>query len=134
MIVLFLVVAAIPLPYKVIRENWGQITGLAPGHEVQRRIHDIVGRILTSMPHRNYNLRLTHIGRLLYLHLYIVVPVGDVIVESGVSQDELRSSLYDTVTREFPHLAMDLVITADPLWVERSVGSNSFGQKQSGET
>jgi cation diffusion facilitator family transporter len=121
MIVLFLVLAAIPLPYKVIRENWGQITGVAPGHEVQRRIHDIVRQVLTSIPHRNYNLRLTHIGRLLYLQLYVVVPVGDVTAEGSVSQDQLRSSLYDSVVREFPHLAMDLVITTDPLWVERSI-------------
>ena len=128
MIVLFLVLAAIPLPYKVIRENWGQITGIAPGHEVQSRIHDIVRQVLTSIPHRNYNLRLTRIGRLLYLHLYVVVPVGDVTAEGSVSQDQLRSSLYDAVVREFPDLAMDLVITTDPLWVKRSVGPNSFGQ------
>jgi cation diffusion facilitator family transporter len=121
MIVLFLVLAAIPLPYSVIRENWGQIIGIAPGHEVQRRVHDIVRRVLTSIPHRNYNLRLTHIGRLLYLQLYVVVPVGDVTAEGSVSQDQLRSSLYDSVVKEFPDLAMDLVITTNPLWVERSI-------------
>ena len=120
-IVLFLVLAAIPLPYKVIRENWGQITGIAPRHEVQRRIHDIISQVLTSVPHRNYHLRLTHIGRLLYLQLYVVVPVDDVTAEDSVRQDQLRSSLYDSVVREFPDLAMDLVITTDPLWVERSI-------------
>lgn len=120
-IVLFLVLVAIPLPYSIVRKNWGQITGIAPGHDVQKRVHDIVRQVLISIPHRNYNLRLTHIGRLLYLQLYVVVPVGDVTAEGSVSQDQLRASLYDAVVREFPNLAMDLVITTDPIWVERSI-------------
>ncbi len=121
MIVLFLVLACIPLPYGIIRENWGQIAGIAPGHEIQRKIHTVVRQVLTSIPHRNYTLRLTHMGRLLYLQLYVVVPVGDVAAQSSVSQDQLRASLYDAVIREFPHLAMDLVVTTDPLWVDRSI-------------
>lgn len=43
-------------------------------------------------------------------------------------QDRLRALLHDLLGRHFPNLAMDLIVTADPVWARRAATPASFAE------
>ena len=122
-IMLVIVVIALPQPFKTIRANWRQLLGSAPDRAVQDKVAAVVESALERVPHSQTNLRTTHVGRYLYVHLYVVVPEDAAQPVDVRMHDRIRSRIYDELSSEFRHLALDLGFTTDVRWAISSVPS-----------
>jgi len=121
--VIMLLIAAIaaPQPIRTIRHNWGQLMGRAPDRAVQDRIAELVESVLEHVPHSETHLRTTEVGRYLYIHLYVIVP-EDVDEPIDVRlHDRIRREIFDHLSAEYPHLALDIGFTMDVRWALSSV-------------
>ena len=114
-----LVVLSLPIIFLIVRDNWDQVTGRGPGPALTSPVQAKVDRALESVPNRGRVLRIMRLGRPVYVQLYIVVDPQS--GRSAGAADTFREALYADLRAEFPHLAMDVVFTADPVWAKRAV-------------
>ncbi|MFD2231836.1 cation diffusion facilitator family transporter [Alkalimarinus sediminis] len=119
-LVILLVCGTIPIPLRIIRDNWRQIIGHAPHHETQLETKNCVDSLMSSIPVSHYNLRMSEIGRLLYIQLYLVSDTSMTIAET----DLIRERLYDKLNKQLEDrcssLAVDFIFCTDDQWVKRS--------------
>ena len=120
-LVLLLVAIVIPLPLQTVVQNSLQIVGRKPKNEQSDRIEQIVETVLADVPHQEYHLRHLNMGRLVYVQVYLYVSLQQEDSYEPGEVDGLRSRLYERLHEAFPHLAMDLVVTCDRIWVKRAV-------------
>lgn len=121
-VVIILVVLSLPIPYKIIRENWRQMLGRAPGEAVQEKARAAVERVLGPSEEHDTKIRLDQLGRLTYLQLYVVLK-GQ--VDPDVSRlDGCRMEVHEALKGEFANLALDVIFTRDQRWVGQSVGTS----------
>ena len=113
-----LAIAAIaaPQPIRVIRSNWRQILGRAPERAIQERVATLVDEVLLSVPHSETYLRLTEMGRYLYIHLYVIVPEDTPEPIDTRLHDRIRQRIHDSLVAEYPYLALDVGFTMDRRW------------------
>lgn len=121
MLVLMLVLLVLPLPLQTVIRNSLQIVGKAPDGEQRTQVEDIVAGLLQELPHQAYHVRQMNIGRLRYVQVYLCVSLGQEARYEAGAVDGVRSRLYERLHEVFPHLAMDLVVTCDQVWVQRAV-------------
>lgn len=120
-LVLMMVLLVLPLPLQTVIKNGGQIMGRAPDEAQRDRVNEIVAQAFQSVPHEEYTIRHTNMGRLVYVQVYLCVTLSQEARYEAGEIDSLRSQLYDQLHQEFPHLAMDLIVTCDRIWVKRAV-------------
>ena len=120
-LVLLLVLIVIPLPLQTVIQNSLQIVGRAPQNEQRDRVEQIVETVFANVPHQDYQLRQMNMGRLVYVQVYLYVSLQQEDSYEPGEVDSVRSRLYEQLHSEFPHLAMDLVVTCDRVWVKRAV-------------
>ena len=121
-----LAIAAIaaPQPIKTIRTNWRQLMGRAPDQEIQDRIVQLIELVLARVPHSETHLRTTEVGRYLYIHLYVIVP-EDIVEPIDVRlHDRIRRELFEQLSSEYSHLALDIGFTMDARWAVSSLPSD----------
>ena len=124
--VIMLAIAAIaaPQPIKTIRTNWRQLMGRAPDQAIQDRIVQLIELVLARVPHSETHLRTTEVGRYLYIHLYVIVP-EDIVEPIDVRlHDRIRRELFEQLSREYSHLALDIGFTMDARWAVSSLPSD----------
>ena len=124
--VIMLAIAAIaaPQPIKTIRTNWRQLMGRAPDRAIQDRILQLIELVLARVPHSETHLRTTEVGRYLYIHLYVIVP-EDIVEPIDVRlHDRIRRELFEQLSREYSHLALDIGFTMDARWAVSSLPSD----------
>ena len=116
--VIMLAIAAIaaPQPVRIIRSNWRQILGRAPEPALRERVAALVDKVLLSVPHAETYLRLTEMGRYLYIHLYVIVPEDAPEPIDTRLHDRIRQRIHDALAAEFPYLALDIGFTMDRRW------------------
>ena len=122
-IMLAIVAIAAPQPIRTIRNNWRQLMGRAPDREVQDRIAALVESVLARVPHSETHLRTTEVGRYLYIHLYVIVPEDAEEPIDVRLHDRIRREVFDLLSGEFSHLALDIGFTMDVRWAMSSVPS-----------
>jgi predicted Co/Zn/Cd cation transporter (cation efflux family) len=61
-------------------------------------------------------LRVTEVGRYLYIHLYVIVPEDTPEPIDTRLHDRIRQRIHDAIAVEFPYLALDIGFTMDPRW------------------
>ena len=122
-IMLAIVAIAAPQPIKTIRANWRQLLGRAPDQAVRQRVSTLIGEVLEAVPHSETYLRLTEVGRYLYIHLYVIVPEHTEQPIDTTLHDDIRRRIYDALATEFPHLALDIGFTMDKQWALNSIPS-----------
>jgi len=124
--VIMLAIAAIaaPQPIKTIRTNWRQLMGRAPDQAIQDRIVQLIELVLARVPHSETHLRTTEVGRYLYIHLYVIVP-EDIVEPIDVRlHDRIRRELFEQLSSEYSHLALDIGFTMDARWAVSSLPSD----------
>jgi predicted Co/Zn/Cd cation transporter (cation efflux family) len=121
-VVIILVVLSLPIPFKIIRENWRQMLGRAPGEGLQEKARAAVARVLEASDDYDTKIRMDELGRLTYLQLYVVIKGS---LDPDVDRlDECRAAVHDVLKDDFDNLALDVIFTRDPRWVGVSVGSS----------
>jgi cation diffusion facilitator family transporter len=132
-VVIILVVLSLPIPFKIIRDNWNQMLGRAPDEALQQKARAAVARVLEASEEYDTKIRMDQLGRLTYLQLYVVVKGSQ---DPDVSRlDRCRAAVYDALKDDFDNLALDVIFTHDPRWIGVSVGTgvvSSGGSNQGG--
>lgn len=120
-VVIVLVVLSLPIPFKIIRDNWNQMLGRAPDESLQEKARAAVAKVLDPSGDYDTKIRMDQLGRLTYLQLYVVIKGSD---DPDVSRlDGCRVAVHDALRDDFDNLALDVVFTRDPRWVGMSVGA-----------
>ncbi|MEL6901334.1 MAG: cation diffusion facilitator family transporter [Cyanobacteria bacterium J06606_4] len=120
-LVLVLVMFVLPLPLQTVVQNGLQIMGRSPDESQRSQVESIVKSALEEVPHQEYHIRQTNMGRLVYVQVYLCVSLSQEESYQAGEVDRVRSLIYEPLNQVFPHLAMDLVMTCDPIWVDRAV-------------
>ncbi len=128
-VVIILVVLSLPIPFKIIRDNWNQMLGRAPDEALQQKARAAVARVLDDSQEYDTKIRMDQLGRLTYLQLYVVIKGS---LDPDVSLvDGCREEVHDALRGEFDNLALDVIFTRDPRWVAASVGSGVVSSEHS---
>jgi predicted Co/Zn/Cd cation transporter (cation efflux family) len=128
-VVIILVILSLPIPFTIIRDNWRQMLGRAPGESVQKKAEAAVQKILGPSEAYDTKIRLDQLGRLTYLQLYVVIKGPE---DPDVGRlDKCRSAVHEALTDDFDNLALDVIFTRDPRWVGISVGHAVVSSEQS---
>jgi len=120
MVVIVLVVLSLPIPLKIIRDNWHQLLGRAPDETLQRRAREAVLKSFGGGKACDPRIRMQQIGRFTYLQIYVLCL--DDTATDVERMDACRRSVHDALAGEFDNLALDVVFTRDPRWVAVSIG------------
>lgn len=121
-VVIILVLLSLPIPFKIIRDNWNQLLGRAPDEALQKLAREAVTKAFDGSMDFDTKLRMQQIGRFTYLQLYVVCTGGEVADIDRL--DACRTAVHDALRDEFDNLALDVIFTHDSRWVGASVGSD----------
>lgn len=117
-LVVLIVVLTLPLPVKVIRDNWSQIVG-ASDPRLTGEVRDAIEPLLQGRGVVQLHVRQGRLGRALYVQLYLVMAAADGM--DLAAQDALRTQLEQALRFTGGSLALDVIFTGESSWVRRSV-------------
>ncbi len=124
-IMLAITAIAAPQPFQTIRENLRQIVGKAPSKDVQGKIAQLVEEAIVDVPHVETHLRIIDVGRYIHLHVYVITSPDTRKIIDTRQHDQIRQRIYDTVSREYRYVSLDVGFTMDPRWALSSVQSET---------
>jgi len=120
-VVLVLSVLSAPIPVRIVRDNWRQLLGRAPGPdllaEAQKRVRRAFGEHAGMTP----RLRALQMGRMVYLQVYVLVDPQ--LPDPALGEiDQIREKIFTEMVRGASDIGLDIIFTRQPRWVGRSVG------------
>lgn len=119
-VLLVLIALMLPIPLKIVKENGMQIIGRFESTETSEQIEALLKAELQDPMFITHKMRYFQLGRTIYIQLYVQMdPNASFSLEDA---DAFRSYLYTRLKSEYDYLAIDVIFTADPVWVSRSVG------------
>ncbi|QYY36909.1 cation diffusion facilitator family transporter [Ruficoccus sp. ZRK36] len=117
LVVAFLSLVVLPVPARIIRDNWAQIVARAPADELVEQINALIAEAAPTDKWPQREVRVQQHGRLITAHIYFIINHGDVR-----EFDALRARLDKTLRKEFPYLALDVSFVGDEHWAYRATG------------
>ena len=114
-IVAVLVILTLPVPYVTIRDNIKQLLLAAPDQQMQIKVNQLLAQELESIPKEDYLVRMTQVGRFLYMQIYLLFTPQNVVNDVS-SHDAIRQRLSDLLIAEFPNASVDVVFTLQRKW------------------
>lgn len=131
-VVFVLVLLSLPIPLKIVRENWNQIVGKAPELPIQQKARLAIEEGLADAAPVKTKIRMQQLGRLNYVQLYVLCD--DERKLSLKDLDKCRRAIAVELNEVFDHLALDVIFTNDGKWVSTSIGgANSLGGFPNGD-
>lgn len=124
-VVIVLVVACLPLPAKIIWQNWGQLVGRSPDRVIRDRAQAAIDTALEPREVET-NLRVQQIGRYVYFQVYVLTNEDDCRI---ADLDRCRSAVAEALSGFVEHLALDVSFTRDARWVDASIGKGMVGYR-----
>lgn len=107
----------LPIPARILWENWRQIVAHAPPTETLSRIDALIEAALPAGFARQRELRLLETGRLLYVHVYLQVENVSV-----ADCDAVREAIWQRLNAELNHPALDVAFTTNTKWFRHASG------------
>jgi len=106
-LVVLIVLLTIYVPIRMARENVGELLGMAPPNEVRDRVRATFDAAAKDGPLRDPTLRLTRLGRTLFL-----LVEAQVAADARVADlDAARQKVLTAMRADHPDTVMDLVYT-----------------------
>jgi predicted Co/Zn/Cd cation transporter (cation efflux family) len=113
-LVLIAVVLLAPAPVRMIRTTILELLETAPSREVQDTISAAVQTVMRAHGLDEPYVRMSKVGRKLYIEVDFVVRVQDWHVADG---DAVRQAIYDRLSPALPfELWLNIEFTGDPVW------------------
>jgi len=109
--------ALLPIPFRIIRENWAQIVARSAPNDLVFEINSILDDVLPKDHVKDREVRVLEIGRVVLVHLYVLIdemPVGEC--------DRIREDLWTRLHDRFPYPALDVAFTGDKRWFRLASG------------
>lgn len=107
----------LPIPFKIIRENWSQIVARSAPDHLIREIEDLLSDSLQGTEILRRELRVIESGRTFLVHLYL--QVEDMTIDEC---DVLRDRIWENLKKRYPHPALDMSFTKNPKWFRHASG------------
>jgi cation diffusion facilitator family transporter len=116
-VVTFLAVLILPVPARIIRDNWSQIVARSPADELVAEIEALLEQTAPASRWPEREVRIQQYGRLVSVHVYFVIAEGTV-----QEFDRCRAEIDRALKEHFPFVAMDISFVTDIHWARRASG------------
>ena len=116
-IVTALTVITSPIPILIVIESLKQLLLGAPKSSIRRRIEELFEAAAEDFPCEQHWLRITQVGRSLYLHIYWLLPEAFELT-SAKQLDRIRQKITAVLQQEYADLNIDIIFTQDAQWAE----------------
>lgn len=115
-LVTVLVLLTLPVPLAIVRDSVNQLVLGAPDSAMRKKLTAFFESIRRKdFPCVRYWLRMTQVGRFLYLHVYWLLPEDFESIEVQ-EFDGIREEFTTALRREYAHLNLDIIFTKDAKW------------------
>ena len=121
-LVTVLVSITLPVPIKIIIESLNQLLLGSPSLVVRQQIRTVIRESIQDLPCVKYWLRITKMGRQLYVHIYWLLP-ANFQINSVYQLDQIREQIAVVLQQSYNNLALDIIFTQDKKWAEPPHGS-----------
>ncbi|MBC2596245.1 cation diffusion facilitator family transporter [Ruficoccus amylovorans] len=119
LVVAFLSLVVMPVPARIIRDNWAQIVARAPADELIAEIEGLLEQAAPVSQWPEREIRIQQHGRLITVHVYFIVNSGTVQMF-----DQCRATIDKTLKKHFPYVALDVAFVSDEYWARRASGDD----------
>ena len=125
-IVTAIIILTSPIPIRIILNNIRQLLLGSPHsamrHHIEELFHSAISQSLAEgeiadVPCANKRLRMTQIGRYLYLHIYWLLPENFQLT-SLKQLDRTRENIEAILKPEYSNLNVEVIFTQDEQWFE----------------
>ncbi|WOO42649.1 cation diffusion facilitator family transporter [Rubellicoccus peritrichatus] len=117
--VILLVMLFLPIPYRIIRDNWAQVLGRNTDPEIRGLSEEAVRECFHGKPVQETEIRALRAGRFIYLQVFIVVARDEAWPRKVRDEDEYRETLRRRLGEKFRYLIIDVVFTTDEKWINQ---------------
>ncbi len=112
-----IIILTSPISIRIIINNIRQILLGSPQSAMRQHIEQLFQSAITDIPCANRRLRMTQVGRYLYLHIYWLVPENFEL--TSVKQlDRTRENIEAVLKPEYSDLNVDIIFTQDEQWFQ----------------
>jgi len=122
-LLLALIIMMLPMPLKILKENGLQIIGRSDNAEHLAELQQRTSDVFADVPVVDIKLRALQEGRMIYVQAYIQLQPQAAFDLN--QQDDYRNRLYQQLKQTNDYLSLDVIYTAQPIWVARSDGEAS---------
>jgi cation diffusion facilitator family transporter len=112
-LVAFLVIIALPVPLKILRENMREVISMAPSKALQDAIHQQVLASLDGEEYEDIRLRILKQGRQILVFADIVLG-SDYVLGTVATLDRIRTRMTDHLQEYDSNIEMKAVFIGDP--------------------
>ena len=117
-IVTTIIIITIPIPIRIILDNIRQLLLGSPQSAMRRHIERLFQSAIESVPCADKRLRMTQIGRHLYLNIYWLLP--DNFELNSVKQlDLIREKIEAALKPEYQDLNVEVIFTQNEHWFQQ---------------
>ncbi len=116
-IVTVIILLTSPIPIRIILNNIRQLLLGSPQSAVRHHIEQLFQSVIADVPCANKRLRMTQVGRYLYLHIYWLLPENFEL--TSVKQfDRIRENIEAVLKPEYSDLNVEVIFTQDEQWFQ----------------
>ncbi|MGK7899221.1 MAG: cation diffusion facilitator family transporter [Xenococcus sp. (in: cyanobacteria)] len=116
-VVTVIILLTSPISIRIILKNIRQLLLGSPQSAVRRHIENLFQSVIADVPCAQKRLRMTQIGRYLYLHIYWLLPENFEL--TSVRQlDRIRENIEAVLKPEYSDLNVEVIFTQDEQWFQ----------------
>lgn len=116
LLVVVLVLAAVRMPLRTIRDNLRELLVIAPAPDVRADVRSRVETALGDLDAREIHLRPLKVGRTFYLFTHVLLP-PERALGTAADLDALRTRVAASLSDVDLRVVADTVFTADDQWI-----------------
>ena len=116
-LLIVLVLAALPIPVKIMLDSLREVIAMAPPEPVVNEIEQRLMATLTEIQYDRVELRVNKRGRNTYLLVHVIVA-DDFAVNTIAELDLIRSHSTRALKAWNPEIVMDMLFVKDPIWAD----------------
>ena len=117
-IVTTIIIITSPIPIGIILDNIRQLLLGSPQSAMRQHIEQLFQSAIKDIPCTKKMLRMTQIGRYLYLHIYWLLPENFELT-SVRRLDLIREKIETILKQEYSDLNIDIIFTQDEQWFQK---------------
>jgi cation diffusion facilitator family transporter len=116
-LVAILVICALPVPLKILKDNMREVLSMAPPSALQERIRQQVLQALEGQEYEGIHLRTMKQGRQITVFVHITLG-RDFVLGSIVTLDRIRTRIAKKLQGYDSNIGIQAVFIGDPKWAE----------------
>ena len=116
-IVTAIIILTIPIPIRIILDNIRQLLLGSPQSAMRQHIEQLFQSAIADVPCVNKRLRMTQIGRYLYLNIYWLLPKNFELTNFQ-QLDRIRESIETALKPEYRDLNVEVIFTQNEQWFQ----------------